>query len=133
MTKLKPCPFCGCLAWAHQNQTVFANQKYEGEEGDIGYRIECEGDCHAMTCWWHTPKQAIQAWNTRATPQGTIITKDESTCPKGKHVYCPPTHISNNRGPWAKLCTSERNGKAYRGCIWWPADQFKAPKENNHG
>ena len=30
------------------------------------YRVECEGDCHAMTCYWHTEKEAEDNWNRRA-------------------------------------------------------------------
>lgn len=54
--ELKTCPFCGCLAWAH-TKPVF--------KGEIGHRIECEGLCHAMTCWWHSLKEAIENWNRR--------------------------------------------------------------------
>ena len=55
--ELKPCPFCGCEGWIHSSR-VF-------DDGAIGYRVECEGQCHAMTCYWHTIKEAIKAWNQR--------------------------------------------------------------------
>jgi len=50
--RLKPCPFCGCLAWLHNSR------KDE-------WRVECEGSCHAMTCWWHSEQDAIEYWNAR--------------------------------------------------------------------
>jgi Lar family restriction alleviation protein len=56
--QLKPCPFCGDAAWMKKHGGIFG--------GDIGYRVECEGRCHAMTCYWHTEAQAVDAWNTRA-------------------------------------------------------------------
>lgn len=49
---LLPCPFCRCVA------SVYLNR---GE-----YRVECEGSCHAMTCWWHSKAEAIANWNRRA-------------------------------------------------------------------
>lgn len=57
---LLPCPFCGCLAWLYAYSGIFS-----GIEGSTGYRVECEGMCHAMTCYWHTETQAVDAWNQR--------------------------------------------------------------------
>lgn len=62
-TELKPCPHCGDLAWMHAYGAIFARSG-----GDIGYRVECEGACHSMTCYWHTEHEAIDAWNRRALP-----------------------------------------------------------------
>jgi hypothetical protein len=66
---LEPCPFCSCEAWVHCGR-AFTN-------GAIGYRVECEGTCHAMTCWWHTKKEAVTHWNTRAlsrpVPEGFVL------------------------------------------------------------
>ncbi len=56
-TELLGCPFCGDVAWMHSHGSVF--------NGQMGHRVECEGACHAMTCYWHTKEQAIKAWNTR--------------------------------------------------------------------
>jgi hypothetical protein len=58
--QLKPCPFCDCEAWMHKHGGIFGSEP--------GYRVECEGKCHAMTCYWHTESEAYQQWNTRATP-----------------------------------------------------------------
>lgn len=60
MDTLLPCPFCGDDAWLNSDGGIF--------EGEIGHRIECEGRCHAMTCYWHTRQEAIDAWNRRAVP-----------------------------------------------------------------
>jgi len=59
-SKLALCPFCGSEAWVHADGAVL--------QGETGYRVECEGRCHAMTCYWHTEQQAISAWNQRAAP-----------------------------------------------------------------
>jgi Lar family restriction alleviation protein len=57
--ELLPCPFCGSLAWMHADGGVLA-------DASVGYRVECQGRCHAMTCYWHAREEAITAWNTRA-------------------------------------------------------------------
>lgn len=60
--ELLPCPFCACEAWVHSNPKAFS-----GHPGlRLGHRVECEGICHAMTCWWHDKEHAIKAWNVRA-------------------------------------------------------------------
>jgi len=63
MDELKPCPFCGSSPWLHSYKGIFVGEiPYRG---DIGYRVECEGECHAMTCYWHSKDEAIKAWNKR--------------------------------------------------------------------
>ena len=60
MSDLKDCPFCGSIAF------MYADGGNVLEDGSrIGYRVECEGACHAMTCYWHTEQQAADAWNQR--------------------------------------------------------------------
>jgi len=54
---LLECPFCGCQAW------IYCKAVFPG--GVLGWRVECEGECHAMTCWWHTKEEAVAAWNRR--------------------------------------------------------------------
>lgn len=44
--ELLPCPFCGCHAAMHEEAFMLGS--------DTGYRVECEGACHAMTYWWHS-------------------------------------------------------------------------------
>lgn len=55
---LLPCPFCGDLAGMHCDPRLF--------HGSPGFRVECEGNCHAMTCWWHTLEEAVTHWNRRS-------------------------------------------------------------------
>ena len=62
-TKLKRCPFCGAAAWLGYYRWVFSDAR-------DGYRVECQGRCHAMTCYWHTDEQAIAAWNERQCRAG---------------------------------------------------------------
>lgn len=57
---IKNCPFCGCLAYLHEHDRIFGH--------DVGYRVECEGTCHSMTCYWHSREQAMSAWNHRTPP-----------------------------------------------------------------
>lgn len=59
---LKACPFCGCEAWLYSSPRAFAGHC---AGGSLGHRVECEGDCHAMTCYWHTKEEAISNWNRR--------------------------------------------------------------------
>lgn len=56
--ELLNCPFCGCESWMHADGTAF-------NDGRIGYRVECEGTCHAMTCYWHERADAVKHWNQR--------------------------------------------------------------------
>jgi hypothetical protein len=63
---IKPCPCCGSKASLHRNNSIFAGQSFSGYgTQSYGFRIECEGRCHLMTCWWHTKQQAIEHWNMR--------------------------------------------------------------------
>ena len=66
--ELKSCPHCQGIAKLVRNSNVFFGQKYHGYPASHchGYRIECEGECHSMTCWWHEKEQAIKAWQRRA-------------------------------------------------------------------
>jgi len=59
MDELKPCPFCGCAAAIAEDPYCFNGHTTEG------FRVECLGECHGMTCWWHTREQAVAAWNRR--------------------------------------------------------------------
>ena len=63
--ELIPCPFCGDLAWVHCHLGVLNSQD--------GWRVECEGYCHSMTCYWHTREQAVDAWNRRTKGKLTCI------------------------------------------------------------
>ncbi|MCK5608827.1 hypothetical protein KAR91_43545 [Candidatus Pacearchaeota archaeon] len=67
---LKTCPHCGCLAWITVDNSIFAGQHYPDYPGQTkGYRVECQGKCHSMTCWWHTEKQAQETWNMRVNDE----------------------------------------------------------------
>jgi len=62
MTKkdaLKPCPFCEGPASMQCHGGIF--------HGHSGFRVECEGTCHAMTCYWHSEIEARKLWNMRPT------------------------------------------------------------------
>ena len=65
-TSLLPCPFCGCLSEIIRNSSIFIDEVRATQCGSAaGYRVECAGDCHAMTCWWHTKQDAVRYWNLR--------------------------------------------------------------------
>lgn len=61
--KMLPCPFCGDEAFLYKEG---GNKLRDGTT--IAYRIACQGKCHAMTCYWHTEEECIDAWNARAAP-----------------------------------------------------------------
>ncbi len=64
--ELEPCPFCGGEAEMVRNESIFSRQVYANyTDQSHGFRIECLGACHSMTCYWHTEEEAIKAWNTR--------------------------------------------------------------------
>lgn len=67
---LLPCPFCGDLAWMEVYPRVL--------NGSDGFRVECQGRCHSMTCYWHTEEEAAEIWNTRAAsqPEPTVACKE---------------------------------------------------------
>lgn len=70
---LAPCPFCGARASMYRDGSIFAGQTYPKYPGQTwGVRIECDGLCHAMTCWWHTQDEAIEAWNCRPALTATL-------------------------------------------------------------
>lgn len=76
--ELLPCPFCGCKAWLHSYGKPFIREP----GSSMGHRIECEGKCHAMTCYWHTKEQAIIAWNTRDQSKVLIDIETAEECKK---------------------------------------------------
>jgi hypothetical protein len=90
---LEPCPFCGCLAWLHTDPFIFS--RHMDGRGSTGHRIECEGKCHAMTCWWHTKEEAVTHWNMR-TPAQPAPSTDEVEEIRARHDEC------DRQGPlWA--------------------------------
>lgn len=84
---LLPCPFCGDLASMHHDPLCF--------RGASGYRVECEGRCHAMTCWWHTLEQAVEHWNMRTNVAKTFldvrVPMGDNRDGKGKRVQRLPS------------------------------------------
>lgn len=76
--ELDVCPFCGCLAWMECHPEL--------EKGALGYRVECRGRCHAMTCYWHTRAEAVTAWNQRVP-----AIKELSHKPKVSAAFSPET------------------------------------------
>jgi hypothetical protein len=80
---LLPCPFCGCVASIYSSGSVFRDGP--------AYRVECEGDCHGMTCWWHSIKQAVRAWNRRPTGGDnwarSELIRIAAACARFQHLY----------------------------------------------
>ena len=119
MSELKPCPFCG------------TESRFIGTEPDGGiWYISC-GGCHANSQPVHGREKAITAWNTRATPSGTVITKSEDTWPADEMWVV----IRNNEGlvwsePFMEKWDARSKGmpELWIGCIWWPADMFEPPR-----
>jgi len=63
-TTLDRCPFCGSFASMKCHGSIFPSGP--------GYRVECEGKCHAMTCYWHTLDEARDHWNMRVPLHATV-------------------------------------------------------------
>ena len=71
--RLEPCPFCGGDATLEHDNSIFTGCGFLDSKSYEGWRIECQGDCHAMTCWWHSETQAVAAWNRRTGPNGEAL------------------------------------------------------------
>lgn len=57
MDNLKPCPFCGRKA---------VLEKYQEFDGKNVYQVYCpDATTQVRTKWFHTEKEAIEAWNRR--------------------------------------------------------------------
>lgn len=67
---LNPCPFCGSEPHLHEHGHVLP-------DSPSAFRVECEGKCHAMTCYWHTAAEAVAAWNGRANASREITDRLE--------------------------------------------------------
>ena len=67
MSELRECVHCECSALVVINPGCFSGNRDENANllPSSGYRVECQGMCHAMTCWWHTEQEAIDRWNAR--------------------------------------------------------------------
>ncbi len=61
--KLDRCPFCGDLAKLEHHGGIFHSGQRDG------WRVDCQGRCHGMTCYWHKDDEAIGAWNQRVKAQ----------------------------------------------------------------
>ena len=89
-SELKPCLFCGCMGRLHISRNAFKRELGR----PVAYRIECEGACHSMTCWWHTEQEALDAWNTRPTPVDDKLVEDMDVYLSGKPIGCDASFIS---------------------------------------
>jgi hypothetical protein len=70
----KPCPCCGSHSEIHRDSSIFVGQNYANYPGQIhGFRVECEGKCHLITCWWHAEDEAKTAWNTLYSPDTAAL------------------------------------------------------------
>lgn len=58
--ELMLCPFC-----AGAGLMVCHVVRGIATRATKAYRVECQGECHGMTCYWHTADEAKTAWNTR--------------------------------------------------------------------
>lgn len=57
MIELKSCPFCG-------RKAILA--KYQEIDGEHAYQVYCPDTVIRIhTKWFHTEKEAIEAWNRR--------------------------------------------------------------------
>ncbi len=121
MSELKPCPFCGCAAIVTTAESGFEEAVCDNAICPISPRTGKRG----------SKQQAITAWNTRATPTGTIITKDEtSRPPNDKRVVMQFELYGRKDGKFTvKWSTPEfAFGRTLsKGDCWWPIDNMFQP------
>ena len=74
---LKPCPFCG------SEKVAVIRHKFRYLE--VSYGIECP-DCNTQSYqFFKTRQEAIDAWNTRKSPQISAVTEEEKSCENCLH------------------------------------------------
>lgn len=114
MIDLKPCPFCG------DNATLCAKGLSK-----FSYQVECDG-CYAMTGWSSKDTAVIEAWNTRATPNGKYYIRYCPMCSNIGEIYPPAIQCC----PEHRECyiPEEVAEQAKRGFpTWYPIET--APKD----
>lgn len=98
---LLPCPCCGDLAWMHADGGTLPDAR-------IGYRVECEGACHLMTCYWHTEDEARAAWNSR------LACEQVNLCKHGFNANCAQCERDAARGRASQDTVAERDDAAHQ-------------------
>ena len=109
--KLEPCPHCNCLAHVHMDCSIFAGAIYPGKMSSHGWRVECEGDCHSMTCWWHTEQEATDHWNMRVVEAAQREVMKEAARELGKmFVHTTPGLPRNTLSAVIRKLEGESDG-----------------------
>ena len=137
MSELKPCPFCGGES---VSDSTLKNDSYPDEWSSYVFTVKCT-KCFASTDEFpHTDGDEIKAWNTRATPAGTIITEDDfDTCPENgqdivyRFLYVGGGHSVPYAMEWHDSEMSaliEDDGVT---CIWWPIPEGMFQPPTNGG
>lgn len=118
MSELKPCPFCGDEA---RESKIFGRAGVVCRNCTAEMRSEeiCDGEVAVIT-----------AWNTRATPPGTILTKDAATWPDDRQEVILAGF--ENQGGFRIVCWRRQLVKSlleYDRIIWWsiPEGMFQPP------
>ena len=141
MNILKPCPFCGgdveMFYWRKMETESFMQwgkvgcTKCSMGRGHPWNDIRIEGGRHDT----YSEKAAIEEWNTRAAPQGTIITEDKSTW-FADGIPCAYRVKTDTKSGWSALGfgyfyhNDLRKYGSYIGDMVWPIDgMFEPPKE----
>lgn len=98
--ELKPCPFCGGVAWTITNSTV-SGGKVVGVVYGVMHKCDEFGTLFSRK--YDTEADAIAAWNHRATTiTHAVIVSDESTdCATG---HCECELCGSAIDPWDKYC-----------------------------
>lgn len=64
MNELKPCPFCGGIAFVEHWELSSPDEGWDDERYDM-YYITCS-ECESTTDEYRSKEEAIEAWNRRA-------------------------------------------------------------------
>ena len=116
---LKPCPFCENKdIRMHSHRT----DDYRAPKGLV-WSMCCYG-CGATFPNRFKKELLVDAWNTRATPAGTVITEDESTWPEDGQEIVYRVDGALTSGVFLTHFLD-----IWLGCIWWPADQYNVEDE----
>lgn len=111
--KLKPCPFCGGEAEAHE--VTFPYHYWD---------VWCDGECFGHFCEKPTEAEAIAAWNTR-TATGDDFSRTVHNCSTcqyryvvGQRPYASFGYMCGF-GDGKKLCVDDTGILDHMGCEHW--------------
>ena len=126
--KLKPCPFCGGAAEIkHVGNEHTKKRSVHIDCSTFGCTVQIRVAAITQSHNWCKEK-AIEKWNTRATPAGTIITdKNRNRPPDDERAFY---RSQRHDGSWGKLCINSGWVLNEGECYWPIGNQYQAPEQS---